>query len=159
MKKILISLGAILLAGCDALPTGPTDVSSPSQIISDYFVLRKGSAGFELAQDHADAADQKWKEVAACLGADPSIAKGHIIRLWAEGQKLPCGGGGCFGGETLDLFEAYTTWDQGWRHEMIHMALKKSPKLFPDEDYRNCPSTDSPRINQKPWSCQFSWVR
>jgi hypothetical protein len=161
MKKalFLLAMAANFLVGCNMNPAAPSEVSSsPTRISSEFFTLVKGSAGFDLGQDHADAADQKWRQVAACLGADSSIAKGYVIRLWAVDKKLPCGGGGCISGSTLDLYEAYTTWDQGWRHEFIHMALKEAPELFPEEDWRNCPATADPRIQQKPWSCQFDWM-
>lgn len=159
---VLASMVVVLLVGCDmASPTGPS--STTIEIESEFFTIVQASDGFTLAKDHATAADQKLRKVAACMGVDPYLIKGHRILLYAVGEELPCPvlpdtsegekqvPGGCYGNKALKLYEAYTVWDQGWRHEMIHALLK----AMDDPDWRKCPASDDPRLNEKPWVCQL----
>jgi len=157
MRKLLLTITIVLMVGCDALPTGSSDVE---RIDSEFFSIRNAKgANFVLTHNYATEADKRLREVAACVGIDLSVVidRNVKIRLWGMHQTLPGGGGGHFDENTmtLDLYEDYNMYDQGWRHEMIHMLLY----IIGDEDYADCPATkEQGRLNSKPWVCQFSWA-
>jgi len=153
----LVSMFAVLI-GCDVGPTSSTDVTIRTADTYSRFSFYHGETGDSI-EGPGEYFENTYREVANCMGVGLSEVGYARVYLWDDLSKRGCGGAPCYsyngGTHRIDLPRDLDDFDQGVSHEIIHMLLKATR----EEDYANCPATNEPRINEKPWVCQFKRAR
>lgn len=140
----------VLLTACEAkLPTMASDVPNHQRQNTKFFRIYGNSADVQVTPEHASFADKAWMETARCAGIDPRIVSGFSLRLW-DGL-VPCNGeaaGGCYYSRVrIDVPADFVGFDQGWRHEFLHLALDKRDGDS-DDDH-----------SEPEWqTCQYYWL-
>ena len=149
MKYFAIALLVLFTTACDV--ASPTGASSVQYTDSKYFRIFPQN-GLTLSADIVAYADTTWEETARCLDFDPNKLGG--VNLWVYPQEdlsKECGqpANGCTSYSRMRITADYQKFDQGWRHEFVHLYLYRTGG---NQDH-----VTGDALNEHPWKCQFYW--
>jgi len=157
MKKLfLMAVVSVLLVGCEAGPTSPTDITIKVADTYSRFEFHYGETG-AVIEGPGEYFEKTYRRVANCMGIGLSTVGYARVYLWDDLAQRGCGGNPCYsyngGTHRIDLPKNLDGFDQGVSHEIVHMLLNATG----DRNYDDCPATaEQDRLNSVPWRCQFS---